>query len=410
MPDEGNEKPRLRPVEAIPTTFQGHRAVLLRDPEGYTDRTAVLAEKTIEIIRLFDGTRTLLDIQADYTRRHGDILFTDDLKRLVDQLDEAGFLDNQRFRARREETEREWRESSLRPAVHLGGVAGEAEEWERWTDGFLGSAGEPETAPPAGIVRAIVAPHIDLRLGGGVYGAAWRAAVGTGDPPALIVVIGTCHGALPSLAAATTKDFETPLGAAVTDGGFLRAVNDAAGGWLFDEEPAHRTEHTVEFQCLFVRRLFGDAGTRIAPLLCSYEPDHLGDDAPEETRGRIERLGGALRAAIEGYDGRVLVVASADLSHVGPRYGHDRAPTEPELADLDIHDRKLLAPALAGDPAAFADRFAAGLNTTHVCGFAPIHLTLLALGEGARGSLLRYDRAVMGEEGSVVTFAAAAFA
>jgi len=409
MPDSGNDKPRLRLVEAIPTTVQGHRAVALRDPEGYTDRTAVLAEKTVEIIRLFDGTRTLLDIQAEYTRRHGDILFTEDLERLVGQLDEAGFLDNERFRAIREEAEREWRDSDLRRAIHLGGAEGGREEWERWTDGLLGSAGEPEQAAPEGGIRAVIAPHIDLRLGGGVYGAAWNAAAAKGEAPALAVILGTCHRSLPSLAAATLKDFETPLGVVPTDRDFIHALNDSAGGWLLADEPAHRTEHTVEFQCLFVKRLFGEAETRIAPILCSYEPDHLGGEGPEETRGRIERLGGALREAIDAAEGNVLVVASADLSHVGPRYGHDRAPTEAELADLELRDRKLLAPALGGDPAAFADVFAAGLNSTNVCGFAPIHLALLALGEGAKGTLLRYDRATMGDEGSVVTFAAGVF-
>jgi AmmeMemoRadiSam system protein B len=398
-------RPRLRPVEAIPTLQEGKRVIVLRDPDGIAPEPLVLSERTAFLLGFMDGEHTVLDIQAAYVRRFGDLLFTTDIETLLRTLDEAVFLDGERFRAAREETERAYREAKARPAVHLEGA--DRGTWKRWMEGFFASAGTPEEEPPREAIRGLVVPHIDLRLGGPVYGSGW-SAIREGEPPSLVVILGTCHNPIPSLVAATAKDFDTPLGPVPTDRAFLRDLDAAAGG-IFEDELVHRREHTVEFQALFVRRLFGARGTKIAPILAAYGPGHLAPEAPPEIRERIARVIRALADLIRNREGRTLVVASADLSHVGPRYGDRSAPSAGARRELEASDRALLTHVAAGDPDALSRRVLETRDRTRVCGYPPIHLLLSILG-GAKGSLLRYDQAVMGEDGSIVSFASVALA
>lgn len=405
--DDSRDKPALRPVETIPTVHEGNRVVVVRDPEGYAEQPVVLGERAAWLLGLMDGEHSLVDMQAAYTRRFGDILFSADLEKLVRGLDEACLIDGEGYRKKRAEVERMFRESATRPALHLSGFDADEETWRRWLGAFVEGPDGADRAPRTEGVRALVAPHIDLRLGGPVYGSAWRATV-AGGPPDRVVVIGTCHAPLPSLVAATAKDFETPLGPVRGDGDFLRALDGKAGGGLFDEEIVHRREHTIEFQALFIRHLFGER-TKIASLLCSYSPLHLSAGAPPEFGERIRAVADALGELAGGGEGRTLLVASADLSHVGPRYGDEAAPDDEERRALEASDRTYLAGAAAGDPDALSRRLLETGDRTRICGYPPMHLMLAALGGGA-GETLRYDQGVMGEEGSVVSFASMAFA
>jgi hypothetical protein len=113
---------------------------------------------------------------------------------------------------------------------------------------------------------------------------------------------------------------------------------------------------------------------------------------------------------IAGRGRDVLLVASADLSHVGPRYGDPTAPTAAEKARLERSDRALLDTVLSLDAEAFTRRMQETEDRTRVCGYAPIHtlLSVLSLLGGGKGSLVRYEQGVMGDEGSVVSFASIA--
>jgi len=397
-------KPRLRPIEAIPTIHEGRSCIILRDPEGFSENPLVVSDRAAFLLGFMDGEHTLLDIQAAYARRFGDLIFSDDIRKLLRQLDDALLLENDRFRAKKEESERAYHEMKTRPAVHLSALDADPATWKRWMDGFFASAGDPESPPPKGRIRGLIVPHIDLRLGGPVCAAGWKT-IDRSEPPALAVLLGTCHATLRTLVAATEKDFDTPLGSVSTDRRFLRELDRAAGG-LFEDELAHRREHTIEFQALFVRRLFGRK-TKIAPLLCSYAWPHLEPDAPPEERGRIEKTIDAMRAIFEHREESVLLVASADLSHVGPRYGDEAAPSSGERRILETSDRAFIDSILAVDAGALTRRMKRTGDRTRICGYSPIHFLLSALDQG-KGALLRYEQAVMGEEGSIVSFAAIA--
>jgi AmmeMemoRadiSam system protein B len=240
-------------------------------------------------------------------------------------------------------------------------------------------------------------------MGGVCYGHAYRL-LAAGGPADLYVVLGTCHGPLPGAFAATRKHFQTPLGLAHTDQWFIDTLARQWGEDLFAEELAHRSEHTIEFQVVFLQHLFGPE-VRIVPILCSFSPaDALADI---EAGRRIRRFAEALRATSKAFGGRVVMLASADLSHVGPRYGDPWAADGTRLSLLRHHDQELLRIIAQGDAEAMARELAASGNRFRVCGFPPIYTMLKAL-ELQGGTVLDYRHAHMDNNGSVVTFAAVA--
>ena len=114
----------------------------------------------------------------------------------------------------------------------------------------------------------------------------------------------------------------------------------------------------------------------------------------------------ALGETIAASGRRVVVIAGADLAHVGPRFG-DPAPISPvELERIEREDREMLSAVESGDPRAFFDAVARDGDRRRICGYSPIYATLRVL-DRARGDLHRYGQ--WPDPEAVVTFASMTF-
>ena len=111
------EYPKLRPVEAIPAQ---DNMICLRDPQGFSDKLLLIPQSLLFIISQFDGKHSVLDIQAEYTRRYGDLLFSDKIRQIIDQLDDALFLESERFQQAQAEAVETFRAASVREATRAG--------------------------------------------------------------------------------------------------------------------------------------------------------------------------------------------------------------------------------------------------------------------------------------------------
>ena len=80
---------------------------------------------------------------------------------------------------------------------------------------------------------ALVAPHIDLSVGGRVYSRAYQIL--RGRSPKTVIILGTGHQMAQDLFALSGKDFETPLGVAECDRAWVEKLK-AAGGERHCEE------------------------------------------------------------------------------------------------------------------------------------------------------------------------------
>ena len=403
--------PRLRALEAFPVEQQGQRCVALRDPAGYTDQIAVLPPPLLDMVSLFDGTHSVEEIREILQRRHGKAPTLEQIKDVVGRFDAAGFLDSARFRQRRRALEDGFRRSPVRPAAHAGGAyAGEAAELRAQIDGFFsgpdGPSGPSEPVTGGSRIGGLIAPHIDFHRGGSTYAWAYREVLDRSDAD-LYVVLGTCHAGMPDPFSVTLKPYETPLGPVPVDREFYEALDRRAGQDLLASEPAHRAEHSIEFQAVMLQHLVGPRRPfAILPVLASFLHESLGSGADPEADPRIPRFLDALRETIAASSRRVCVVAGVDLAHVGPRFGDGEPNSAASLARVERDDRAMLESVVEVDPRGFYAGIAADHDARRICGLSPIY-TLLRLLPETPGRLLRYTQ--WPDPEGAVTFCAVAY-
>jgi AmmeMemoRadiSam system protein B len=397
----GSANPRLRALEAFPVEHEGQQCIALRDPAGFTDQIAVLPPLLLDLVSLFDGEHSIVQIQDVMRRRHGEAPSADQIAAVVERFDRAGFLDSERFAARRLALEDEFRRSPVRPASHAGGAyAGEPAELTAQIDAFFtGPDGpdHPESAPAAACVSrspglsALIAPHIDFHRGGSTYGWAYKEILDRSDAD-LYVILGTCHAGMPDPFSVTLKPYDTPLGPVPVDREFYEALAGRAGQDLLASEPAHRREHSIEFQTVMLQRLLGRRRPfTILPILASYLHEAVWRRGRPEADARVPRFVDALRDTIASSSRRVCLIAGVDLAHVGPRFGDAAPNTTDSLAAVEAADRRMLESVVAADAGGFFASVAADGDARRICGLSPIY-TLLRLLPGSPGRLLRYTQ------------------
>jgi AmmeMemoRadiSam system protein B len=403
--------PRLRHVEAFPVDHEGEHYLALRDPAGYTAAVVLLPMALLEIVSLFDGEHAVVDIQAAVMRARGELVTSQMIEALAERLDAQGFLDSPRFAERRAEIDRAFLDAPRRPAAHVGGAyAAEPEALRRDMDTFFTAPAGPGAidwgASGASAVCGLVAPHIDFQRGGPAYAWGYRDLAERADAD-LFVIFGTCHAGMEHPFALTRKDYDTPFGPAPVDRDVVEALAARARQDCFGSELAHRGEHSIEFQAVFLRYLY--AGRReitIVPVLTSFVHEALVRGARPEADPRVPRFLDALGETLAAAGRRAVVIAGADLAHVGPRFG-DPEPVSPvELARVENEDRSMLETVAAGDAEAFFEAAARDGDRRRVCGLSPIYALLRALG-GAKGLVRRYER--WPDPQGVVTFASVVF-
>jgi AmmeMemoRadiSam system protein B len=397
-------------LEAFPVEQDGERMIALRDPAGFTDQVAVFSLPLLDLVSLFDGEHSVAEIQEIMRTRHGERPTAEQIGNLVESLDAAGFLESERFKARRQAIDETFRQRPVRPAVHAGGAyAGEPAELAAQIDAFFThpeGPGAPEEHVRDGSLRGLIAPHIDFHRGGPGYGWAYRALLERSNAD-LFVVLGTCHAGMADPFAVTLKPYDTPFGAVPVDREFYEALDRRSGGGLLASELAHRSEHSIEFQVVMLRHVLGTRRPfSIVPVLASYLHEAVWSRSDPERDPRVPRFIDALLSTMAASRRNVCLIAGVDLAHVGPRFG-DPEPNTPEgLAAVRTADLSMLEAITACDPTAFYASVAHAGDRRRICGLSPIYTFLRAL-PGAGGRLLRYQQ--WPDPQGAVTFCAATF-
>jgi AmmeMemoRadiSam system protein B len=353
-----------------------------------------------------DGSNSVVDIQAAHMRRFGDMLFREQLDGLVKTLDDYLFLDNETSRARMQQLIDEFHKQVTRLPFHAG-VSYESDpdglrlQLESFFAPENDGPGKPRPPQTRKTIAALMAPHIDLRAGGPSFAYAYKALV-EANPVGTCVILGTGHEPLANCFALSRKNFETPLGSITADSDFIDRLTSRCSLDLFADEFAHRREHTIEFQTLFLSLLLPDV--RIVPILCSFAVEEL-----EQRRPDICAMVDALRETLDSYPQPVCLISSVDLAHIGPRYGDPFRPHGGTVREHEKADRDLLEAMVTADADAFANILVREGNRRRICGFPPLYTMLKTLENTVEGELLRYDYTEVDGEGSFVTFGSMAF-
>jgi AmmeMemoRadiSam system protein B len=319
-------------------------------------------------------------------------------------------MEGEAFARRRDELETSYLAAPVRPAAHAGGAyAGEAEALRQAIDGYFAPPAGPGPAGPPGTgerLTGVIAPHIDFHRGGPAYAWAYRDVAERCDAD-LFVIVGTCHGGMRDPFALTRKDYDTPFGPARVDHEFVEALAGRAARDWFGSEVAHRSEHSIEFQTVFLQYLF--AGRRdftIVPILASFGHEALAGGREPEGDPDVACFLDALAETAATSSRRIAFIAGADLAHMGPRFG-DPAPLVPaDRARVECEDRAMLTAVQAGDARGFFAAVAGDGDRRRICGLSPIYTVLRVLG-GKHGTLRHYGQTPDPE--CVVTFASVVF-
>lgn len=407
--NEADQYPKLRFLEAFPY-FQGEKqAVLLRDPLQISSESLIVSPQIYAVLGLLDGRNSLLDIQVHLTRHRGTLVFREEVESLVSQLDRLYYLDNQNFRDQQEKVRLDFQSQSIRKAFHAGqGYPEDPVELNQLLSSFYSheaGAGQPGKLGQHR-TTGILAPHIDLRLGGPAYTHAYRA-LAESEQPDVFVILGIGHNGLPGPFSLSRKDYETPLGRVRHDGDFLALLEEQLGtDHQFDEDLSHRTEHTIEFQLLFLQHLFPESEFGIVPILSSFSFQDLISDLGTQTA--VEKFADVLRRTTQDLGKRTCLIGSVDLAHIGPQYGDSFHPDESTVKQVMDKDLQMLEGVKKGDPGQFIKTIRDEQDRRRICGFSAIY-TLLKTLEGQQGELLAHDHAWMGASQSFVTFASMSF-
>jgi AmmeMemoRadiSam system protein B len=377
-------KPRLREIEAHPIEHQGQQMILLRDPLYLTDAQLAIPRPLAPLLGLMDGTRDEVALEVALQIRAGVRLAPGLMSNLLADLDEVLLLENERFAQAKAEALRSYREAPFRPMTTDGaGFSSEADQARAQLQAFLDEL--PPAQPAAdeatskGTIRGIVSPHIDYQRGGPVYAEVWRAAAHAACEAELVIMLGTDHQGSAGALTLTRQSYGTPWGVLPTDGQAVDALAEVLGEEAFAEELHHRGEHSIELAAVWLHFVRDGKPVPMVPILCGHFGDFvqgmpdLADYEPFDSTVRV--LGEVMASR------RTLVVAAADLAHMGPAFGDPYGLDYIGRAQLRSADERLLKTVYAGDAVAFFRELRDEIDRRHVCGLPPIYLTLRLLGE-----------------------------
>ena len=289
--------------------------------------------------------------------------------------------------------------ADIRPAAVAGSwYPASVDRLAREVDDYIGRAQGDDRDPPI----AIVAPHAGLKYSGPIAAFAYRTVLHSDYDAA--VLVGPSHFiGFSGVAIWPRGAWQTPFGAVLVEEDLARAIA-AASSEVIEHRSAHGREHSVEMQLPFLAHLL--PSVPIVPMVMGYQHREtafaLGDALASAIGNRtaasdIASRRGGPSGPPSGPPGRVLLVASSDLSH------YEDAPTARTMDAVVLREVERLDPeglmrVLEREP-------------HHACGGGPMVAVLHAarrLG-ATRARVLKYGDSgdVSGDKSSVVGYMAA---
>jgi AmmeMemoRadiSam system protein B len=395
------ERPKLRFVDVIPFEQDGQDLILLRDGDGMVDNALAVTREVAFMVALMDGTRTLRDIQAEFMRASGEMVYIERIEELVRVMDENLLLEGERYDSHVKGLRDEYCNSPVRKA-HLAGKGYASNRMELLSflaDLFDGSAATPA---PSRQIAGILAPHIDYQRGAAVYREVYPYLRAGAKP--LIVIFGTCHRPTEGLWSISLKNFETPLETIPCGQGLRELIeaNDLLKRYI-DEWP-HRAEHSIELQLPLIQFMV-EEDFEILPILTGSMHEYVGG-LKETNEEEVMLLVENLKSVLSAYGKPCLILSGADLAHIGAQFG-DRYPLDRTvLEDSRRKDEAILEHVRNVDAEGFFRAVKNERDSRRICGLTPIFFQLKLL-EGCTAEIVSYDQWTDGQ--SSVSFAGAVF-
>ena len=351
-------RPRLRPIRGFLAPAQGPDGKVIQllgiaDAKQVSPKVVLTQPAMQAVLPLFTGEHTLDDVVTQVgrglTRQH--------LEPLVAQLADAGLIAGPEFEAMWAQMRKDFDSAEVLPPAQTAALADaladqqvQKEHNRSATDdekanlgpdrlraqmtAMMNQALEKAEDPSFDrLPKAIVAPSVPYQQGFLLYGSVY-GRLRIVDTPARIVVLGTNHFGDATGVSGCDKGFRTPLGESPADRAMIDFLRAKLGDGLFEHRYDHEREHSIEMQAAWLQHVFGAEGAKNPPIFAALVHDPVVSDGQSyDGKGiAFQPFVEALREAIGSLPGPTLVVASAELSHVGATYGDQvrLAGNEPE--------------------------------------------------------------------------------
>ncbi len=411
------QRPKLRPVRGFPAQAGDQTVLGLADARQISDKIVFAHPGAQLILPLMNGERTVDQIVSEVGRG----LQRSMLEGLVAQLDDAGLLFGPRFDEMVGKMRSDFdRTPNLPPAstaaiaealaaAALGEDSTEEQRAEaapdklraaldQWIDQALKDAPDPSFND---LPRALVVPHLDYPRGWLNYASAW-GRMRLVDRPDRVIVLGTNHFGEGTGVVGCDKGYQTPLGTCELDESVMALMKSKLGDALFTCRYDHEREHSIELQIPWIQHVLGEdekgAHVKVFGALV-HDPAVNNGDSYDGKGVALDPFVDALREAITTLPGRTLVVASADLSHVGPSFGDQQTLAGDDEAPAKFrdkvfqHDREMIELVRQNKPGELVGAMAWQQNPTRWCSTGNLVATLLAV-KPAEVRVLNYAAAV----------------
>lgn len=453
-----NLPPLRSDVEMIPVSHDGDELIYFHDPQGYMPSPFVMDRQVAALLPMLNGAFSIQDIWRDL-KRYGNEVDEEQLLTFFKHLDEARLLLSPWFRHYKTELEEQFEQNQYRPPVCAGqsyplkekelrqmletafsmdskdskysrdskdsifstnskntkdsnyskdsNVSKDSKAWKDTKDSRESKDSKNCKESPQEIsqIKALYAPHIDLRVGIKTYIPAFRELMKL--KPSRVVLLATSHYAgsyyplydgYPFIA--TRKHFQTPFGTVQTDAAALSLLEHHAEetGCSFHDR-AHRNEHSIELHLLFLQYIWKHS-FRLVPILVG-SLEEIFYKADGDIGSKVNAMARLLGETF-GDDSDTLFLVSGDFAHVGRKFG-DQRPASEMFDEVKRFDRKFIRHAEQGNADALLDLMKEDMDAYRICGFPPLYTALKAL-SGVRGQLKSYDLWDERERESAVSF------
>ena len=388
-------RPRLRPVQVLPTQQNGKTILALRDPLQLAGQTMAIPPQALGMLQHFRGEKPISEIAEALKAPIEKVL------ELAVALDRLGLLEGPTAEALEDAKLQQLHDAGHFPPRATQGL-GNSEIAKAAIRGWFAETEDPELS---GVPVAVLAPSLSYSQAWEVFAGAWHP-VRSQSAPDRVVVLGPAHASIGNGVCGTQLGIATALGVCPVDQDLLQLLRQRMGDQYCQDELDHFAEHGLESQLPWIQEQHGNI-----PVTAAILPDRLLDQEPEDGVSSPAFIL-AMGEALSQLGGRTLLVVSTDLAHAGPQFGEPRAIDDNRRVDVEQRDRELLGKFLDGDADAFVEAVKWDKNALRWTGVhamsAALQLTKMMHPE-ASWELVDYKQAdtATGQQASIISIAGA---
>lgn len=390
-------RPKLREVKTQPYIHGNQRGILLSDPLGLSDKAVFIPQQLSLLLILMDGSRDIGTLKTGFELRTGMILSSSIVEQLLSELDSALLLDNERYIAEYEQALKNYRSVPSRPPTMPGkSCPSDAAELGIFLQRFLDQV-ENKCIDIDSKVKGLISPHIDFVRGSPVYAGVWKKVAPAITEAELVIIIGTDHAGGDGRITLTRQNYGTPWGVLMTAHDVVDEIVAVTGEEIFKDELHHRDEHSVEAAIIWLHHLLGGKKCAVLPMICGSYHNFIEKGTSPSQDAHIQAVVAALKMVVA--ERKSIVVAAADLAHIGPVFSDPYPVDLTGRAKLSAQDRSLMEIMAEGNAEAFYEEIRSEGDRRHICGMPPIHIMLSLLSD-IKGKMTGYAQCPASEDGA----------